>query len=352
MIKSNKQTCGTGLVIRAGFTLVELLVVIGIIAMLVGMLLPVLSKARAQAAEVVCQSNMRQIAMGLQMYADRNRGFMPQKGPDGSTNSGQIFGPGSAPNYGVSGVGDDSLWFNAVPKALGRKSYYEQLLDDQAKTNPLPASGSGGGSNSIFLCPMANAPGSIAGEAMTPDRQYFLLYGVDALGKLATPNNQFKFNFSYVINSKFSDVTDQNGNSQTLDLGGNPVSAPPYNDPPMRLSRLRPASLVVVFVEKMANAGEYKDKGVQLYDRRYPAVYNGKITKVGLNTNVAQPKSNWKRFTTRHRGGGYLAFADGHVGWFSWPETQIQLDQMPYTAQKSDANQRNKIIWSVAGKIN
>ena len=61
----------------AGFTLVELLVAIGIIAVLIGILLPVLAKARAQANRAVCLSNIRQLGVGIQMYCNDNDGWFP-----------------------------------------------------------------------------------------------------------------------------------------------------------------------------------------------------------------------------------------------------------------------------------
>jgi prepilin-type N-terminal cleavage/methylation domain-containing protein/prepilin-type processing-associated H-X9-DG protein len=62
---------------RFAFTLVELLVVIGIIAILIAMLLPALKKARMQAQSIACLSNMRQTYLEMQMYANQNNNFIP-----------------------------------------------------------------------------------------------------------------------------------------------------------------------------------------------------------------------------------------------------------------------------------
>ena len=70
---------------RSAFTLVELLVVIGIIATLVAILLPTLGRAREAARAANCLSNLRQINTAFMLFAHDNKGYLPQVGGAGAS---------------------------------------------------------------------------------------------------------------------------------------------------------------------------------------------------------------------------------------------------------------------------
>jgi prepilin-type processing-associated H-X9-DG protein len=97
------------------FTLVELLVVIGIIALLISILLPSLNGARFRAQQIKCLSNIRQLAIAVQAYAADNRGMLPRYiasnngGLQNVVNETYTNVPAGSVPFG-SAVGDRAKW--------------------------------------------------------------------------------------------------------------------------------------------------------------------------------------------------------------------------------------------------
>lgn len=116
--------------LRHAFSLIELLVVIGIIAILVALLLPALGKVREQARAVKCMSNLRQIGAGLQLYANDNKQIIP-----------------ASIHY----------WYNSSGSGSGGALWYEVLLGKTGGTNYMQITMQGTTLPPVFYCPKNGA---------------------------------------------------------------------------------------------------------------------------------------------------------------------------------------------------
>jgi prepilin-type N-terminal cleavage/methylation domain-containing protein/prepilin-type processing-associated H-X9-DG protein len=118
-----------------GYTLVELLVVMAIIAVLASLILPAMARARGKAQAAQCVSNLRQWSIALAVYVDENDDCIPRRGQ------------GVQPLALINRPED---WFNALPPVVALRSY-----EDLATNAAIPAATD----RNLFVCPNAK-PGA------------------------------------------------------------------------------------------------------------------------------------------------------------------------------------------------
>ncbi len=253
---------------RPAFTLIELLVVISIIALLIGILLPVLGAVRGTARAVKSLSNARQWGIGAMVSAQDYQQNLPwegQKSPDAAS------------------FGSPIWWANIIPEYVGQERYvdivFKNPLPNKAAARealPLPPDGS------IFVDPSSSLPDAAPYSSPAP----------------------FWYFFSYVPNANLD-----NGTQRTTQYN-NVVTSVTETVPVVNLDDFTQSSITVLMFELRAEDSEITDGS--------PA----------LGAGLDRARGDWKHHAARHNGGGHSTYADGHASFRSYAEV-IESQAVP-----------------------
>ncbi|HLX94407.1 MAG TPA: prepilin-type N-terminal cleavage/methylation domain-containing protein [Verrucomicrobiae bacterium] len=250
-----------------GFTLIELLVVIAIIAILASLLLPALTRAKAQAQQIACLSNLKQWGLADTMYVDDHNQIFPYPRYQSYATAVDQDNPGwlSIPTYHnqTPPEGDD-VWFNALPSYVAQKPLYAWATSSTMEFQFYS-------SRSIFICPTAFSQPISAVDKQAASDKYDMIPGQRPL-------------FSYGMNSK--SVANEEISVASVIFKTGMVK--------------RPSAFVL-----------YSD----VRDRSAETPYYGDAANQIL---LATPHDYTTRFSSRHDQGGNITFSDGHAAFFKY----------------------------------
>lgn len=294
---------------KHAFTLVELLVVIGIIAVLIGILLPALNAARQQANLLKCASNQRQILAACQMHAATHKGYFPLAGE-------QYLAPFTpSPDAAAIGLGDVArqrytygYWKEgratmpvAFVVAVAPLMGFKNLDFDDLKKLDLQLNDSEQGIWRMFMCPSTDSFNkAVVSSASSTRVGQGTILGITSAGVPwhgSANNTDFGFNEGAL-------AFDFRPQLRTRRLAGN-------------VAKFKSASQLMILSD--ANVGTTPAyPGISIPNPwitfRPTIALNGAVTLGDAYTNnIAKVIPNAQFDTKRHKGRINIAFADGHV---------------------------------------
>ena len=301
-----------------GFTLVELLVVIGIIAVLISVLLPALGKARAAAQTVACKSNLRQLVLATTMFANEHGGYLPK-----AENNGSPSMMGWANRLGTRWEFADNMW-----------SWQYVLLKYMGKNK------------GVYQCPTDT----------DPRIRYKWNDSMSGLGDNGDADNvpgSYRMNWS----------------NETLD-GSKNLNAG-YNSCIMispKLPQMKPLDRAIIFCDgtnSFYDGGAFQ--GTQFQDLNYLSLKRSSTGQVDATVNIAQNnpynvafrrhspyKGTWESMSQYERdqalkkGRANYAFLDGHVETLVFSETWPSLGIVA-SGKGQGGTDLEKTPWQVTG---
>ncbi len=302
---------------RRAFTLVELLVVVAIIALLIGLLFPAVGSVRSRMRATVSMSNLRQWGVGYTSFSADRKGLLPWEGLK------------DAKDMPTNLADRSRFWANVIPPLVDQAPYADLISPDGAV--PTPRTG-----QSIFIDPSATTPADTSGA--------FIGWTI--------PGSKQRFYFNYVPNSQLNNTLeaqmdalpsgDSRSTTNKLDPTSKKLSTDWVDARRMRLTACKQSALTVVMLE-MRSVPEELD-GLGTNNGRAPRYW---FPYYGEQLN--RHRGDWQRLAARHRNGGHVLMADGHVEWRDQAQATTPNGQSePSNAKGVDFN-RPDLIWDPMG---
>jgi prepilin-type N-terminal cleavage/methylation domain-containing protein/prepilin-type processing-associated H-X9-DG protein len=314
---------------RRGFTLIELLVVIAIIGILAAMLFPVFARAREAARKIQCLSNVKNIAMALNMYfVDYDR-FPPNEHDP------------AAIAYFNTGPGGD--WAPAPDGSCARVAFanpylrWPVILEEYIKNRE------------VWRCSSATRNGGANWIVWSPDGNWlaYLQANEGSWGR-ADPNCSggpccvaWPPGWGGDITDSIRQMTTATGAPnafvQSIGTSSHPatqLSIGPHNCD-MPISQIEDPSWFVICGDSVWNDIEYP--AAVAFPEACGIGFCGTCCEIGCNYPNFWQDSQIRKNYTRHLGGSNLGFADGHAKWFS---AEAIINECPTAADREQGRMR------------